>query len=482
MKCREAQYWLYSFRPNASWPVDVVGHLQQCPTCQQLQAKLKQIDLGIEKLTGGVGNPAVIDQLLERVQKTPQTAVPRDTVPAQAWRWGHVAAYLTGTAALILFGWTLGRYGETPQLVPIETLKTVEVIRDQFRDKIVLVHSESDRNLFTTLLKRNARLVQASQVGERLDTLLDMANDCRQHALMLIEQGPRDSLPLTIDLYGQLLRDGVLVQLAQAPAANRASLQAAARARLGKMANADAPPMPVKILADQRDALQNATQQTMERLDQLEGVIVPAKSRKIQRSEPMSPTSALIQFALTYSSEADPVVKADLCTDYVQRLMPSMMLYLADDATPQRVEMGQQFGEMIQFGIYTPLELASTKETPEPVKAQAERIIRNAGQAVAEIEENLDKAPDAAKAGLERALEATVKGWEKNDKNKGQGKGPPWKRNPNGSPENKSTPGKGKKDQKKAAVDCRDPVQTDVRSARFSEPPSFIRRCDIARL
>jgi hypothetical protein len=412
--------------------VDVVGHLQQCPKCQQLQTKLKQIDVGIEKLTGGVGNPGVIDKLLDRVQKTPQASAPPNTVPGQAWRWGHVAAYLTGAAALILFGWSLGRYGETPQVVPIETLKTVEIIRDQFRDKIVRVHSESERNLFTTLLKRNARLVQASQVAERLDTLLDMADDCRQHALTLIEQGPRESLPLTIKLYGQLLREGVLVQLAQVPAANRVAQETATRTRLEKMAQAPAagPKELPRVLAEQRDALQNATRHTIDILDLQNTELVPEnlpasqpgpnKTRRPQRTEALSPTAMLVQFAITVSSETDPVVKADLCTAYVQRLMPSMQLYLAEDSIVERAEMGQQFGELLRFGVYLPLEVATAKEPVPPIQLDTERIFNNAGQAVAEMEKNLQLAPAEARPGWVRALEASKKGWEGN---KGKGKG-----------------------------------------------------------
>src|SRR4249920_2728819 len=118
MKCREAQYWLYSFRPNASWPVDVVGHLQQCPKCQKLQMKLKQIDMGVEKLTSSGGSPAAINQLLARIDKTPQPAPQKDVLPTNPWRWARIGAYLTGAAALIVLGWLLGRRGDSVPVVP----------------------------------------------------------------------------------------------------------------------------------------------------------------------------------------------------------------------------------------------------------------------------------------------------------------------------------------------------------------------------
>ncbi len=419
MKCREAQHWLYSFRPNASWPVDVVGHLQQCAKCRNLQAKLKQIDVGVDKLTSGGANPAVIDQLLSRIDKTPQAAAPKDLTPNQPWRWARLGAYLTAAAALIALGWLVGRHVGNIQIVPGDP-KVITEFRDKIQEKIV--NSPAERILFATLLKRNARLVQASQSSDRLDTLLDMADDCRQHALTLIEQGPRDSLPMTIDLYSQLLRDGVLVQLAQAPADVRPALQTAARARLERMAEAPAtaPKTMSRVLADQREVLQNATKETIERVERPEEN-AQARPRKGQRAEALAPTATLVQFALTVSSETDPVVKADLCADYVQRLMPSMNLYLAEDTVPLRAEMGQQFGELIQFGVYRPLELASAKELPQPVKADAKRIFESVEETVGNMMKNLQLVPEEVRQGFERPLEATKKGF---DKSKGKGKGP----------------------------------------------------------
>src|SRR5207237_685639 len=148
---------------------------------------------------------------------------------------------------------------------PIETIRTVEVIREKpierlveiFKDKIITVPTSADRELFAALLKRNAQLVQALQATDRLTTLLDMADDCRAHALTLMTDGPRDTLPMTIELYGQLLREGVLVQVARASADDRPALRKTVRTRLKRMppANSALP----KVVEDQRIALQTMT-------------------------------------------------------------------------------------------------------------------------------------------------------------------------------------------------------------------------------
>src|SRR5207253_1982406 len=135
--------------------------------------------------------------------------------PKLRWPWTRAVGYLGAGAALLFLGWLLGRHWEPLDPGAAAPPRTVEVIREKtievFRDKIVNVESQADRQLFAALLERNARLVQSKQVSERLGALLDMADDCRQHALKLIEEGPRESLPFTIELYTHLLREGVAV-------------------------------------------------------------------------------------------------------------------------------------------------------------------------------------------------------------------------------------------------------------------------------
>jgi len=435
MKCREVQHWLLTFRRNATWPADLVVHIQDCPKCQKLNAKLKQIDAGVDTLTDTPANPGAKERLMQRVAETPQVAAPVNdaATPAPArtptWNGWWVGAYFLGAAALLVFGFLLGRYGEVPEVLdPVERVRTVVEFRDKtvevIRDKMVTVQSQADRGLFSSLLKHNARLVQASQSLERLGTLLDMADDCRLHALTLIEQGPRDALPLTVGLYRQLLRDGVLVQVAQAPAGDRVALQTEARARLEKMTTvaAGSPSLP-RVLADQRDALQHATHEAIENVDRPEQPTLASKARKPARHEAIAPTAALVQFAITVSGESDPVAKADVCADYVQRLMPAMQLYLAEESVPHRADMGQQFGQLIQFGVYAPLESVAAKHPTPPVKQETERIFEFAGQALAEMEKKLESAPAEARPAWEKAIEASKKGFEKSKSfSKGKGK------------------------------------------------------------
>src|SRR6266542_2808699 len=140
MKCRETEYWLYSLRPTTSWPADVVTHLQACSVCQQLQARLKQIDQEINRLTTVPSNSTAKERLLAKIEHTPQTAIPAAPSTRRPSPWVRCAGYLTAAAALLMVGWLLGRHGPEFGAGPKETVRTVEVIREKtvevFRDKI----------------------------------------------------------------------------------------------------------------------------------------------------------------------------------------------------------------------------------------------------------------------------------------------------------------------------------------------------------
>jgi hypothetical protein len=439
MKCREVHHWLYSFRPNTCWPAELVDHLQQCPKCQRVRAELQKMDQQAQKLGKTTPAPDARQRLLDRVAETSQSAPARKPERGPVPPWIRLAGFVGAAAAMILFGWFLGHDSHSPESVRTvevevfrDKLKTVEVFRDKlktvevFRDKLIPVPTSAERDLFASLVKRNVLLVQASQIRERLEALLEMAGDCRQHALFLIQQGPRDQLPWAINLYGKVLREGVLVQLVQAEKDDRPMLTQTVRTRLEKMSEAPPPmkEMP-KAVAEQMEALRSTTTQTMELLDQPEAMAA-IKPAKFQRPESLPPPAALILFAITVSNEPDPVVKAEICSECIHQLMPSVLLALADEGPqPQPADLGQQFGELIRFGVYSPLATASAQEAPE-LKQKAEQVMKKANQAVETIQKNLQEALPEQRPGLERVLEATKKGkgwqWDKAIEKKGKGK------------------------------------------------------------
>lgn len=411
------------------------------------------MDRAVDQLATGSPSIKLRQTIAAAIERTPQISTPTQQPTISYGRWKRLALSAASVAALTFLAYFVGRQErQSVSTPPVEIIreKVVEVVRE----KPATAGSPSDRALFTLLLKRNSKLVHATQAKDRLDALLDMADDCRQHALALIAHGPRDSLPITVELYGQLLREGVVAQVAREPVESRPQVMLDARARLAKMTfPADTTPQKLpQVVEDQRALLQAATRAAIASINDHESV--PVATRKPVRLDLLPPAAALVSYAIAFSSETDPLARADACANCVQRLLPYLMLCLAEDTAPQRAEMGQQFGELINYGVYAPLELAAADNPPPITQEKVERINDSTSRAIAELEKNLQSAPPAAKPGLERALEASKKGWEKG---KGKGKGPPWKRNPeDGDP--KAPPGKGKGGQPRAIAPPQSPL------------------------
>ena len=142
----------------------------------------------------------------------------------------------------------------------------------------------------------------------------------------------------------------------------------------------------------------------------------------------MAPSAALVQFAVVYSAESDPLCKADLCSDCVRQVMPSMMAVLSETSVPEQLPMGQQFGEIIKHGIYTPLAAANTKEPPPATREEVQRIMAATEDVIAGMEKEMLKGNEKSAPGLNRAVEAIrktmpmpIKG-KGAEKSKGKGK------------------------------------------------------------
>jgi hypothetical protein len=199
-------------------------------------------------------------------------------------------------------------------------------------------------------------------------------------------------------------------------------MQETARSRLDKMQlPADSDELP-KVVKEQQDEMRAATRRMRELIDRPEQM---AQKRSKRANSPMAPSAALVQFAVAYSAESDPLAKADLCSDCVRQVMPSMMAVLSETSAPEQIPMGQQFGEIIKHGIYTPLAAANTKEPPA-MRVEVQRIIAATDDVIAGMEKEMQKRNEKSAPGLNRAVEAIRKNIPMKgkgaEKSKGKGK------------------------------------------------------------
>ena len=82
----------------------------------------------------------------------------------------------------------------------------------------------------------------------------------------------------------------------------------------------------------------------------------------------------------------------------------------------------------MDYGVDDNLERVEAGDPQGTRSAEVGKVRERAAEATAVLELNLEKAPPAAKAGLQRALEASGRTTSKSDPKKKEksGKGPPW--------------------------------------------------------
>ncbi len=156
-------------------------------------------------------------------------------------------------------------------------------------------------------------------------------------------------------------------------------LQATTRIRLGMMAEPPAgePKALPKALEDQRDTLQNSAREAINLMDRL--VKEPAAWKRDDR--PLTPAAALVQFAVAYSVQREPVTKADVVVPIASSRFDAVhdWLYLAEEAQPAvaTATWGSSSGELIQFGDQCANGDHDRPEAaPQPVKDEADAASR----------------------------------------------------------------------------------------------------------
>src|SRR5262249_53783156 len=136
--------------------------------------------------------------------------------------------------------------------------------------------------------------------------------------------------------------------------------------------------------------------------------------------------AALVCHGLRLADEADPLHRAAICSEVAEILAPNIVVLSMQGNAQETRDLGASMGDLVERGVASNLEQVEDAEPTEAQQEQAERIRRRTAQAAEVLEQNLAQAPPAARAGLQRAIEASGKGRDKAlqpNKNKAKGKG-----------------------------------------------------------
>jgi hypothetical protein len=152
--------------------------------------------------------------------------------------------------------------------------------------------------------------------------------------------------------------------------------------------------------------------------------------------------AATVVGSLKLAEERDPLRRADICNDVAESLSELIVFTAWSGEEETAGQLGHHLNEVVDRGVKTNLARYQASGPDDSRKAEYERVAQRGQHSIEVLQRNLERAPPAARKGLQRALEAKLS----------HGKGPPAKGD-------SATPGRGKgkgHSQSKATRDATD--------------------------
>lgn len=428
MKCREIQPWLLSSRAMGPLPVTVQRHLDECSRCRRMRTLLTRLDEQVCQLPLPPANPMVKAQLWERIDALPVASV---ATPSRSFRtrllpFGRMLAAATAASILIGLGWFLGRQTTSSRPAAMEQLAG----QPSDKDKIVTARSR-EAAVVVRVVKHDVRLAEAMSVEEQLDTLNLLAGDLKDEAFRLVQQGSPGETPMVVRLYEQVLRNGLVRRAVSLPEDKKAAIVGDIVRKLRStdeevrlLARNSLP-----VVAGMLKPIGNAARESSNLLEagrSAEEIIFPETS--LGSSTPL--LVSLVLQGLKLADENDPLRRADLCSELALFLAPNVVLLSARGDEQLAGEMGACLGELLDRGVEKNLGRAESADAKGSRLEESQAVRGRSEQAVVILEQNLSSASPEARAGIERAVEASN---SKHDRTKKAGKG-------KGKPEHSGTP------------------------------------------
>jgi hypothetical protein len=276
---------------------------------------------------------------------------------------------------------------------------------------------------------QDVRLAHALTPAEQIDTLMEMADDLRGEAVRLADPrsgapGSADELALLAELYGQVVRRGIGGRARVLPREARLALVPSLVQRLQRTEK-DLTVLSENLLPARAHYLQPISRSAQEVAVQLreEPKAPPGHPEAINWTGARPLLATLVLAGLRLAEEPDPLRRAEVASDLAQQLALTVALVSAEDDSQQVAELGSTLGHLMEQGVAGNLDRAEEADPKGSRRAEAEQVRQRAAQATATLERNLAHAPPAARAGLQRALEASEQAWNRKDNGKAKGKG-----------------------------------------------------------
>jgi hypothetical protein len=197
MNCETLQRRLLKAEHPTRLPAQVQAHLASCPACREWQRQLVQLEEYVGHLPVP---PSTAKTELVRLLSA-RSAAASGPAAARSWNWRLPAGLAAAVLLLAIGSWLL--YLLRPASPPGDNSRV------------------ANRPLLDNLLERDLRLANAATQRERVEALADLADDLQGETRELALDAEVADLETLSQLYGQVVRDGILARAEALPAAER---------------------------------------------------------------------------------------------------------------------------------------------------------------------------------------------------------------------------------------------------------------------
>lgn len=270
---------------------------------------------------------------------------------------------------------------------------------------------EALADLLPPCVENHVLLANAKTPGDRLLLLDGLADTLFGAISRQVKGAPSEDLQSTRDLYEHVLRDGhlsksLLLAAEDDDARRRVAMNLMARQAEASRLAADRLPLVSELLASVSQASGDAARE----LDMTSsGTPCGAEFAPAQLAN-NSLVAACVARSVSLATEPDPLGRAEHSSEFARQLSEAIVFASLRGETAPAEELGGYLGEVVEQAVQPNLKLVDLKGADAARRERFEAVQATSRQAISMLHKNLERAPQAAKPGLERALEAQKKG------------------------------------------------------------------------
>jgi hypothetical protein len=366
MKCTEAQHWIMTQRPAAAATGMLARHLRHCARCRRRRRRVRRLDAAVALAPVSPSCAAALDRFLACVPELPRR--PKSRLRPWLFRAAAVLAFVGMTALLLQLAREPGPDEASPAVAA----------------------SRPGQQLLVRLLERDLRLAGPLTPEEQLHVLAGMVDDLRHEAVRLACDESADEVDSLTRLHDWVLRRGLLGRAAALPLAQRADVLPALSWQL-EQAEKDmaararrAGPSALELLLP----LQTATLATRGQLGQ------PPEAGPRDADGPALPDrpgrhvvlAALVRNGLRLAEDADPLRRADYCSDIVDHLLQAVVTASRQPDGSDVSTFTRHVGAFVDHGISANLAQVSQDD---PRRLELQHIRQRAARTLAVLDQTL---------------------------------------------------------------------------------------------